>query len=289
MGEDAGGPGLRGQPAEASLASGEERYCRLSAELEARVAERTAALEAANKELEAFSDSVSHDLRAPLRHIEGFVSVLLATKAPGLDEESRRYLHIIAESSQRMGRLIDDLLVFSRASRAELTKSRIALAELVHAAIRDFAGDAAHRDVHWTIGDLPELEADPALLRQVMLNLLGNALKYTRTRPQARIAIGATQSDTEHVVFIRDNGVGFDMRYAEKLFGVFQRLHHTADFEGTGIGLANVRRIIHRHGGRTWAEGKMNGGATFYFSLPRAKDQNQNASAVGNAAPRTGE
>ncbi len=249
----------------------EEEIRRLNVELEKRVAERTTELETANKELEAFSYSVSHDLRAPLRHIEGFVEILTTTKAPQLDEESRRYLATIAESASQMACLIDDLLTFSRTARAELKKSRLQLAELVRGTIRDFEPEIQNRKIDWVIRDLPEIEADPALLRQVMVNLLGNALKYTRRREKARVEIGSNSSGSEEIIFVRDNGVGFDMRYAHKLFGVFQRLHRAADFEGTGVGLANVRRIIHRHGGHTWAEGELNQGATFYFSLPKVQ------------------
>jgi PAS domain S-box-containing protein len=247
----------------------EEEIRTLNTDLEHRVRERTVELEAANKELEAFSYSVSHDLRAPLRHIEGFVEILTASSAESLDEESQRHLETIAESAKQMGRLIDDLLTFSRTARVELTKAKTDLSSLVQAAIRDLAQECRDRDIQWTVGTLPEVEADHALLRQVLLNLLGNALKYTRTRKQARIELGSCASDTEHIVFVRDNGVGFDMRYAHKLFGVFQRLHRASDFEGTGVGLANVRRIIHRHGGRCWAEAQLNKGATFYFSVPK--------------------
>jgi light-regulated signal transduction histidine kinase (bacteriophytochrome) len=247
----------------------EEEIRRLNADLEKRVIERTSELEAANRELEAFSYSVSHDLRAPLRHIEGFVEILQATKAEQLDEDSRRHLGTIAEAARQMARLIDDLLTFSRTARAELRRTTVDLGELMRASVRELQHEAGERNVEWQVGNLPSVEADPALLRQVALNLLSNALKYTRPRKLARIEIGSQTSDTEHIVFVRDNGVGFDMRYAHKLFGVFQRLHRAVDFEGTGVGLANVRRIIHRHGGHTWAEGALNQGATFFFSLPK--------------------
>jgi light-regulated signal transduction histidine kinase (bacteriophytochrome) len=247
----------------------EQEIHRLNLDLEKRVAERTTELESAIKELEAFSYSVSHDLRAPLRHIEGFIELLVSTKASALDEEAGRLLETISSATQRMGKLIDHLLTFSRTGRTELKKIRFPLGELVQSVIRDLSHESQGRQMDWTVDTLPEVEADPTLLRQVVFNLLSNSAKYTRPRKTAKIHIGNQQAKTEHVVFVRDNGVGFDPRYAHKLFGVFQRLHRTTDFEGTGIGLANVRRIVARHGGRTWAEGQPDKGATFYFSLPK--------------------
>jgi len=239
-----------------------------NAELERRVRERTAELAAANQELEAFSYSVSHDLRAPLRHIDGFAGLLAKHLEPSLDETGRRYLTTISGAAKQMGVLIDDLLAFSRIGRAELRRIRVDLAGLVPEVLGILEPETAGRDIAWEIGDLPEVQGDPRLLWLVLQNLIGNALKYTRTRPEARIEIGARREGTETVCSIRDNGVGFDMRYAERLFGVFQRLHLSAEFEGTGIGLATVRRIVHRHGGRVWAEGEVDRGACFSFALP---------------------
>jgi len=222
-----------------------------------------------NQELESFSYSVSHDLRAPLRHIDGFVDRLSTMPAVAADEKSKRYLQIISQSARHMGNLIDDLLVFSRMGRAELRATKVDLGKMVNDVIMEMAEEAKQRNIVYVTDRLPEVHGDPAMLRQVFVNLIGNAVKYTRTRDRAEIGVSSTETPEEFIVAVRDNGVGFDMEYSHKLFGVFQRLHRAEEFEGTGIGLANVRRIVQRHGGRTWAEGKVNAGATLYFSLPK--------------------
>ena len=235
----------------------------------ARAEESKLSLEALNKELEAFSYSVSHDLRAPLRHIDGFADLLRKQADSALDDKGRRYLWTISQSVKQMGNLIDDLLAFSRVGRTELRISTVSLEGLVEDVIRDLNADSAGRHITWRVESLPAVHGDASMLRQVLVNLLSNALKYTRMREQTRIEIGSTADGEEVQVFVRDNGAGFDMQYAPKLFGVFQRLHGASEFEGTGIGLANVKRIVQRHGGRVWAEGQVNAGATFYFSLPQ--------------------
>jgi PAS domain S-box-containing protein len=226
-----------------------------------------------NAELEAFSYSVSHDLRAPLRHVIGFVELLQREAGPSLSEKALGHLAKISKSANRMGSLIDDLLSFSQIGRSGMTKSRVNLDGLVRDILSDFKGDLAGRGVVWEIKPMPVTECDRALLRMVFVNLISNAIKFTSHCTETRIEIGAIPNgDNETVIFIRDNGAGFDQRYVGKLFGVFQRLHSLAEFEGTGIGLANVQRIIHRHGGRVWAEGVVGAGATFYFSLPTQPD-----------------
>ncbi len=245
----------------------EEQIARLNADLEQRAAQ----LEEANKELESFSYSVSHDLRAPLRHVQGYVQMLTTATEGQLSDKAKRFLKTINDASVDMGMLIDDLLSFSRMGRVEMREHRVALDGMMQETLHGLEMATKERNIEWQVAPLPSVTGDASMLRQVLANLVGNAVKYTRGRDPARIEIGcAGEEDGRIIFFVRDNGAGFDMQYVHKLFGVFQRLHRADEFEGTGIGLANVRRIIARHGGRTWAEGRLDEGATFYFTLKPA-------------------
>ncbi|PDW00834.1 sensor histidine kinase [Candidatus Viridilinea mediisalina] len=241
---------------------------RLNLNLEAHVQERTSQLEAVVHELEAFSYSVSHDLRAPLRAIDGFSRIVWAEYADQLDADGREYLRLICDNTRQMGQLIDDLLAFSRLNRQPLQRQTLAMNDLVSRALEGFTREIAERQVYLTVQDMGTCQGDPALLRIVWVNLISNALKYSRQRAQAEVTIGVRQVEGETVYFISDNGVGFAMQYAHKLFGVFQRLHRAEEYEGNGVGLATVQRIVQRHGGRVWGEAVPDQGATFSFTLP---------------------
>jgi signal transduction histidine kinase len=260
----------------------EEAVRRSRDELEIKVNERTAELvkmnddlQAVNRELEAFAYSVSHDLRAPLRHIAGFAELLQKHSDSVLDDKGRHQITKILDAANRMDNLVDDLLAFSRIGRTETQKTTINIEQLIESVVAEIAPETQGRNIAWRIGTLPMCYGDPSLLRLVFSNLISNAVKFTRSREQAQIEIGLLDDTPEEViVFVRDNGVGFDMKYKDKLFGVFQRLHSHEAFEGTGIGLATVQRIVHRHGGRVWAEGAVDRGATFYVALPKTGKPN---------------
>ena len=240
--------------------------------LNKELVKRARDLETSNNELESFAYSVSHDLRAPLRHVVGYSELLQKQASSLLDEKSRRFMQTILESSKRMGNLIDDLLAFSRIGRSETKSTLVSLDQLVKEVVAEIGQDTGGRDIIWKIHPLPVCYGDRSMLKLVIFNLLSNAVKFTRIRAQAEVEIGYVDRENEVEVFVRDNGAGFDMRFVDKLFGVFQRLHLPEEFEGTGIGLATVRRIIHRHGGEVRAEGAVDKGATLYFSLPKAQD-----------------
>ena len=250
---------------------------KLNEELENKVEERTKNLALANKELEAFSYSISHDLRAPLRHISGYINILSEALSNVLSKENKRMMNLISDSAKKLGDLIDALLDFSRKNKSKLTYSDIDTQNLVQSIIDDFTLETKDRNISWEIKKLPRVILDPLLLEQVFYNLISNAIKYTKVKKEAQITIDCHKKEKELVFYIKDNGIGFDMKYADKLFGVFQRLHNSDIYAGIGIGLANVKRIIDRFGGRVWAEGKINEGAVFYFSVPISQLSQKNS------------
>jgi PAS domain S-box-containing protein len=269
-----------------------EQLRALNQSLDRRVTERTAQLVAANKELEAFTYSVSHDLRAPLRQIAGFASILMEECRPGLDAKTQHYLQRVDTGARRMASLVDALLTLGGIGRAEISTKPANLNVIVQDVIEDLKSEAGGRQIEWKVAALPVVQCDPVLIRQVFANLITNAVKFTKGRERAVIEVGETGGEGEVVIFVRDNGVGFDMKYAGQLFGVFHRLHSAEEFEGTGIGLATVRRIVHKHGGRVWAESKPDGGAAFYFTLGRGKENSSesilpegNHELIGNRNP----
>ncbi len=260
---------IRIHDGDSALRESKELLCCLNTELEERVNERTHKLTEANKELEAFSYSVSHDLRAPLRAIDGFSRILLEDHGEKLNEEGKRVLGVIRSNTQNMGRLIDDLLAFSRLSRKQMETTVINMSDLATDVFEQLKPGIADQSIRFNLAPLPDIHGDRALIRQVFVNLLSNAAKYSKKRTQSVIDVNGSYENGDCIYYVKDNGVGFDMTYSQKLFGVFQRLHSVEEFEGTGVGLAIVQRIVHRHGGRVWAEGKVDEGATFYFSLPK--------------------
>jgi len=264
----------------------EEEVKRLNGDLERRVADRTAQLAATNEELQAFSYSVSHDLRAPLRHISGFAHTLMEDFSQQLDLEAQRQLKRIQEGTSGMARMIDDLLNLSRLDRHEMVLRITPLGSLVENVLRDIKSESAGRDIEWRIGALPSFDCDPGLMQQVFVNLLSNAVKYTRRLQRAVIEIGQMTVNSEVVIYVRDNGAGFDSKYASRLFGAFQRLHSADEFEGTGVGLATVQRIVRKHGGRIWAEAEAGKGATFCFTLGVSSETIQNKSDDGQRRGR---
>ncbi len=259
-----------------------------NAELERRVRDRTAELEAANKELEAFSYSVSHDLRAPLRAIDGFSRILVDEHSAQMSADARDLLNHVTTNSRRMGQIIEDLLRLSRLSRQWLSKQLVQTAALVRDVLEELRNEQGDRNIDVHVGDLPDCVGDPSLLKQVFVNLLSNAFKYTRQQEAALVQVDYQQQEGDGVYFVRDNGVGFDMQYAGKLFGVFQRLHRADEFEGTGVGLSIVQRILQRHGGRIWAQAAVNSGATFFFTIPGGTAEEDalrdQSGRVGNSA-----
>lgn len=268
----------------AARARAEVEIRQLNNELEQRVTQRTAELEVANRELEAFTYSVAHDLRAPLRHVDGFSKLLQEEHNQELSADAQDYVSTIRESVLQMGELIDDLLNLARIGRKELNVQVTGLGSLVQRVVDDLRQANPNRDIEWRIQALPFVECDPALIKQVFVNLLSNAVKFTRPRSPAVIEVGACRQDDHTLIYVKDNGVGFSMKYVDKLFGVFQRLHRAEDFEGTGVGLATVQRIVQKHGGRISAQGELDRGATFRFSIGAADKGSNSALSAGGKA-----